>query len=529
MRLSYGCPERILIKNGTIIDGTGNAGFVGSLLIEGDHIADVIPGNAPTTDEVQETIDASGCFVTPGFIDAHSHSDAYLILEPSAASKISQGITTEINGQCGGSIAPRFGEARLSGDWATLLAGKLTWRTLSEYRSQLEKARPAVNTVQFVGHNTLRSSAMGYEPRSAGEDDLKKMTRLLEEAMDDGAWGLTTGLIYQPGRYALWEEVLHLAKVAASHDGFYATHMRSEGDRIEEAIDEVVELARLSGVRAEISHLKTSGRNNWGKLPAVIDKIERAMSRGLLLGADRYPFTAAGTDLDIVLPDWAQAGAAVAEMERFASPVLRRRIVEEIDGSLRDWREVMIGGTWHDENKKFSGLRVSEVCGSSPGEFIVSLLEKDVCKTGAFFFGMSEENLDKILSLDWIVPGSDASLRTPWGALGADHPHPRAYATMPEFFRRLRSLGVTCEEAVKRMTSLPAGRFEIRLRGELKKGYFADVAVWKENEFSSRSTYSKPHAFSSGMQYVIVNGKISYRSGRFTDNRGGRFLERRKK
>ncbi len=517
----------ILIENGTIIDGTGAPGFVGSLLIENARIVDILREGDPLPVNVDEKIDAGGCFVTPGFIDAHSHSDAYLILEPSAASKISQGVTTEINGQCGGSIAPRFGEARLSSDWAALLGERLTWRTLAEYRAVLEEARPAINTVQFVGHNTLRSSAMGYAARPASEDDLRVMERLLSQAMDEGAWGLTTGLIYQPGRYSRPDEVVRLARVAAAKGGLYATHMRSEGDHIQEALQEVVELAMESGIRVEISHLKTSGRRNWGKINHVIAKIESAIARGLFLGADRYPFTAAGTDLDIVLPDWAQEGAALAEMERFAEAQTRRRIVSEIDDAERNWSEVMIGGVWHPDNKRFSGRLVSEVCGDSPGEFIVSLLERDGCKTGAFFFGMSEDNLSMILSLDWVVPGSDASLRTPWGPLGEDHPHPRAYATMPEFYRRVRALGISAEDTIRRMTSLPAERFGIERRGVLKRGYFADVAVWKSDEFASRATYASSHAFTSGVKCVMVNGKISFREGRFGDDRGGRFLERR--
>ena len=319
-----------------------------------------------------------------------------------------------MNGQCGGSVAPRYGEARLSSDWAAILGERLTWRSLAEYREVLEAARPAVNTVQFVGHNTLRSSVVGYCGRPSTEDELKEMSRLLEESLDAGGWGLTTGLIYQPGKYSTPDEVVALAKVAAAKGGYYATHMRSEGDRILEAIDEVLELVKATGVRAEISHLKTSGRRNWRKIDAVLDKIEAAVADGLLLGSDRYPYCAAGTDLDIVLPDWAQEGAAKAEMERLADPATRARIVAEIDASDRDWSSVMIGGTWHEDNKPYSGKTVAEILSHSsrsPGSLVCDILEKDGCKTGAFFFGMSEENLAKIYSMQWIVPGSDASLR----------------------------------------------------------------------------------------------------------------------
>ena len=513
-------------------------------------------GSNPTVrNSKAATIDASGCIVSPGFIDAHSHSDAYLVLEPDAPSKISQGVTTEINGQCGGSVAPRYGEARLSSDWAALLGERLTWRSLAEYRTVLEAAKPAINTIQFVGHNTLRSSVVGYAGRAATPDELKEMQRLLAESLDAGGWGLTTGLIYQPGKYSTPEEVVALAKVAAERGGFYATHMRSEGDRILEAIDEVIDLVKATGIRAEISHLKTSGKRNWHKIDAVLEKIENAIGGGLLLGSDRYPFCAAGTDLDIVLPDWAQEGAAPAEMARLADPATRAKIVAEINASDRDWSTVMIGGTWHEETKPFSGKTVKEILdvqratsdmagtrlvgasfqdargrvgdASLPGELICRILELDGCKTGAFFFGMSEENLDKILSRPWIVPGSDASLRAPWGPLGADHPHPRAYGTMPEFYRRVRALGVSREEAIARMTSVPARRFGIAHRGVIEKGAFADLAIWKEGEFASKATYVEPHQFSSGVKAVVVNGAVSYADGKFSADRTGRFLERK--
>jgi len=574
------------IQNGFVVDGSGKPGFYGDIVIDGDKIVDIIPtashgrdasptrprtarSAAPTdpqhgrdasptrprtTDPQQTTIDATGCIVSPGFIDAHAHSDAYLILEPDAPSKISQGITTEINGQCGGSVAPRYGEARLSGDWATLLGSRLTWRSLAEYRAVLETAKPAINTIQFVGHNTLRSSVVGYAGRAATNDELKEMQRLLAESLDAGGWGLTTGLIYQPGKYSTPEEVVALAKVAAERGAFYATHMRSEGDRILEAIDEVINLVRATGIRAEVSHLKTSGKRNWHKIDAVLEKIENAIGEGLLLGSDRYPFCAAGTDLDIVLPDWAQEGAALAEMARFADPATRAKIVAEINASDRDWSTVMIGGTWSDATKPLSGKTVAEILGSqlatrdmvgaslrdargrvgdaslpsaSPGELICRILELDGCKTGAFFFGMSEDNLDKILSRPWIVPGSDASLRAPWGPLGSDHPHPRAYGTMPEFYRRVRALGVSREEAIARMTSVPARRFGIAHRGIIERGAFADIAIWKEDEFSSSATYVEPHKFSRGVKAVVVNGAVSYTEGKFSGNRAGRFLERK--
>lgn len=507
-----------IIRNGTIIDGLSTHQIIGDVVVEDDRIHAINVQSNCQYPMADYEIDATGCLVTPGFIDSHSHSDAYLIIEPEAQSKITQGITTEINGQCGGSIAPRYGEARLSSDWAANLGDKLAWRSLAEYRDALSLARPALNTIQFIGHNTLRSSVIGYSGRRANADELRRMKCLLEESFEEGGWGLSTGLIYQPGKYASNEEVELLVRTAAQHDRYYSTHMRSEGDRIEESIDEVLELVRKTGVKAEISHLKTSGKKNWVKIDAVLDKLQRAVDAGTLLGSDRYPYCAAATDLDVILPEWAQEGAAKAEMERLSSPSLRSKIISELNSEERDWNSIMVGGTWHSDNKQYCGKRIAEVANNNPGEFVCELLHKDGCKTGAFFFSMSEENLEKIYSRPWIVPGSDASLRAPWGVLGDDHPHPRAYATMPEFYRLTHS--------IKRMTSIPAKRFGIRDRGVIREGAYADILVWKEDEFIAKATYDKPHQFSAGMRCVMVNGVIAYKDGKFTGNRGGRFLER---
>ena len=533
----------VRILNGLIVDGSGKAAFRGDVVMEGDRIADVIPG-VTSVPAAPGDIDATDCVVTPGFVDSHSHSDAYLVLEPDAPSKLSQGVTTEINGQCGGSVVPRYGEARLSGDWATLLGERLTWRSLAEYRTVLEAARPAINTVQFIGHNTLRSSVIGYAGVRATPETLKAMQDMLARELDDGGWGLTTGLIYQPGKYSDSAEVTALARTAAARGGMYATHMRSEGDRILDAIDEVLDLVRATAIRAEISHLKTSGRRNWDKIDAVLDKMQESVDGGLLMGSDRYPFCAAGTDLDIVLPDWAQEGAAPAERERLADAATRARIAAEVEASGRDWSAVRIGGTWSDFTRPMSGRSVTEILANAKdfglppditaGELVCRILEADRCLTGGFFFGMSEANMRRILACPWIVPGSDASLRAPWGPLGKDHPHPRAYGTMPAFFRLLTGrdafadgerLSFGLEETVSRMTFVPAMRFGLRGRGLLAKGAFADIAVWKPEEFRNVSTYDRPHAFCAGMKHVFVNGALAYSEGRFTRAGTGRFLE----
>lgn len=495
-----------LIHNALIVDGTGEKAFTGDILIEGDRIKEVFRGSSPSNLTADNVIDSTNLVCSPGFIDAHSHSDAYLIVEPEALSKITQGITTEINGQCGGSIAPRYGQARLSSDWKAVLGDLLTWHTLEEYREKLSIRGCAVNTVQFIGHNTLRSSVVGYDNRKALPHEVARMQYLLEESIEQGAWGLSTGLIYPPGRYSTPEEVVGLAKIAAKKNLFYSTHMRSEGDRIEESVDEVVDLVRLTGIRAEISHIKTLGEKNWDKIDKVLDKVEQAISQSLLIGSDRYPYCAASTDLDIVIND---------------------------DGTIddRDWSKVIVGGTWHNVTRNLSGKSVKqcaqELGGVSPEDAVRFIVSKDEGKTGAFFFMMCEKNLDKILSRDWVLPGSDASLRSPYGILSQDFPHPRAYGTMPTFYRRLRRLGFSLEQAVKRMTLDVANRFEIKSRGVIKKGAYADVIVWDANSFKACSTYENPHLLSEGLYYAIINGEVSsFCDGKASVACGGRFLER---
>ena len=536
----------VIIRNGTVVDGTGAPSFVADVGIRGDRISFI--GDLSAERSATE-IDASGKLVTPGFIDAHAHSDAYLLLEPDAPSKLSQGITTEINGQCGGSAAPRLGSARLSSDWASQVYPRLddgarivgndlpgpTWDTFDSYRELFEAVAPAVNSIQFVGHNTLRAGVMGYEAREASDDEIKEMERRLEEALECGAWGLTTGLLYQPGKYSSNREVEALAACAARKGGVYATHMRSEGDRLLESVDEVLELARRTGIRVEISHLKTSGRANWPKIDALLEKIECARAEGLAVHSDRYPFLAAGTDLDVVLPDWAGAGGRDAELSRIADPATRQLIVEELNASPRDWGDCMIGGTWSELTGRFRGKTVAaaaETLGLTPGETVCDFIEADQTRTGAFFFGMSPDNLHRIYEKSWVMPGSDASLRAPTGPLGFDYPHPRAYGTMPRFFRMLtgREEGfariATREEAVRRMCSLPADAFGISGRGRLREGCFADVAVWDEERFENTARYDAPHSFCTGVEAVFVNGVLSYRNGVFTGVRRGRLLAR---
>ncbi len=527
----------VIFRGATVFDGTGAPPFQADVGLSGERIAAV--GDLSATQGQMET-EASGLWLTPGFIDAHTHSDAFLLLEPYTPSKVMQGVTTEIGGQCGGSAAPRLNGARLPSDWEAQdyppRPGKAlhgpNWDTVADYRSCFEAARPALNFILFAGHNTLRKGVMGDAPRAATEAEVSAMVRHLEQALEEGAWGLSTGLVYHPGVHSTPEEVFALAQKCASCGGIYATHMRSEGDALLEAIDEVLNLARATGIRTQISHLKTSGRANWPKLPAALARIEAARAEGLKVHSDRYPYLSAGTDLDIILPEWASAGGNAAILRNLDEATTRVAIVAELDRSGRDPAEIMIGGTWSPETRLCSGKTLAdlmEAWGCSFGEAVVRILRADRSRTGAFFFGMCEENLLEILRQPWVMPGSDASLRAPWGPLGRDWPHPRAYGTHPRFFRTLtQRLGFTPEAAFARMTGLPAAAFGIARRGVIQEGAFADVVLLDPKTWQDTADYTHPHRFAQGVQAVFVNGSPIVLGGQLNPSatRRGRFLER---
>lgn len=561
-----------LIRNGLLLDGTGAPAQQADVGIRDDRIAAI--GKLAAADAAQ-VVDAAGLVVAPGFIDAHSHSDAYLLLEPDAPSKVSQGVTTEVVGQCGASAAPIFGRGRMSSDWELFVypergekksefrsqnsvslhpppstrhpppstlhpppatrhapAGA-TWATVAEYRALLAQVRPAVNAVLLIGHNTLRAGVMGYEPRAATADEVRAMQRHLAQALDEGGSGLSTGLIYQPGRYATSEEVLALAQTAAARGGVYATHMRSEGDRLLEALDEVLDLGRASGIRVQISHLKTSHECNWGKLDDVLARIEDARRQGVVVHADRYPYVAGCTDLDVVLPDWAVAGGREVMLARLADPADRARMAADLDsGRPPDaWAGVMVGGAMHPELQALCGQTIAAVAsarGCSAGEAIVWILQRDDLRTSAFFFGMSEANLRRIYAQPWVMVGSDASLRALEGPLAADYPHPRAYGTFPRFLRMIQDEGLMpLPEAIRRITSLPADAFGLQGRGRVMPGAFADLVCFDPVAIRDCATFAAPRAYSCGVRQVWVNGCCCYDQGRFTGQRGGRVLQSR--
>jgi len=521
------------IINGRIFDGSPSTGSgqAGSdavhcdIGINGDSIAAI--GDLAEA-SAKKTIDAAGCIVCPGFIDAHSHSDTYLLIEPSAASKIYQGITTEICGNCGASAAPLNGDYKMPSDWLDKDYPK-PWSTVTDYRERFTEAQPAVNAALLVGHNTLHAGICGYEPRAATTDEMKLMIQTLGQALDEGAIGLSSGLIYPPGSAMPRGEIIELAKVVAKHGGLYTTHMRSESNQLLEAIDEAIDIAERSGACLQISHLKASGKSNWHKLETALERLRKGDSRGRPIGADRYPYTAGCTELDIVLPDWASHGGRDVVLARLHDPETRKKICNELmDSPPGRWSDIMIGSTQFEQ---FKGKYLPEVAESlgmgEEVEALLHLIDADDLKTGGIFFGMSEENLWKVLAEPYVSLGSDGSLRAPWGPLSSDHPHPRTYGSHTKFLRAaLDGQTVPLGEALRKMTALPAEQFGLKKRGRLKKGYFADIAVFDPDAIEENTTYANPHQLSGGMRHVFVNGCHSFKNGKHTPAHGGRFLAR---
>jgi N-acyl-D-aspartate/D-glutamate deacylase len=530
----------LLLRGGQVVDGTGAPVRPVDVGIRDGRI--VALGTIPAEATYATRLDVAGCLVTPGFIDAHSHSDAYLAVEPDAPSKIRQGVTTEVVGQCGCSAAPLLGAARHSSDWFAILqaagledaaADNYPWRSVAAYRHLLAAAGHAPNVVCLAGHNKLRAGVMGFAGRAATEDETREMVRRLEQAMDEGASGFSTGLIYVPGRFSAPEEIQALARAAAARKGIYATHMRSEGDRIEAAVAEVLDIARTTGVRVQISHLKTAGKANWGKLEGVLGQINAARAAGCAVQADRYPYCVSATSLDSRLPGWAQADGNAAILARLRDSRSAARIVRELSAGAtpETWEQIIIGGTTAPELARFRGATMAAIAREwrcAPAEAFIKFLVADQLNTDAFFSSMSEENLRRIYAEPWVMVGSDASIRATTGPLSRDFPHPRAYGTFARFLRMALdgALPFGIEEAVRRLTLLPAQAFGLAGRGQLVEGAWADLAVFDPATVRETSTFSDPHHYAEGFRCTLVNGQIAF-DGRESRQRPGHWLVRR--
>lgn len=522
----------LIIKEGLIVDGTGSRGKKGDIGIRGDRIAFI--GDIPV-DQGRKVIFAKGKVVVPGFIDIHSHSDFTLLTNPQPESKVYQGITTELVGQCGVSAAPMEGQVREQRKAELADLGlSITWSTLEEYFSQLEEINPIVNVATLVGHGNLRGAVLGYEKRPALKSELKKMEILLLQSLKAGAFGLSTGLIYPPGVYSSFQELLFLSKLVAEVNGIYATHLRSEGDELVESVKGAIAIAEEAGVSLQISHLKTYGEKNWTKLPLVFQVIEDAHQRGLTIHADRYPYTASSTDLDVLLPSWAWEGGSAEELKRLVNPDFKKRMTEEILSQNPDpgfWDKVIIASVKNENNRSFEGKALAEISlqkKQAPWEVLFELLREEELKVGAIFFFMCEENLKQILLKDYVMIGTDSSARSASGILRRGKPHPRCFGTYPRILHNFTGPGklLSLESAIYKMTGLPAKKLKLKNRGIIVPGYFADLVVFDPAHIQDQADYHNPFQYPIGIEHVLVNGEEVMSEGKLTGKRPGRIFRK---
>jgi len=523
----------LLIMDARIVDGTGAPYFYGDLGVSGDRITAVgrLSGQL-----ARRTVVAEGRVLAPGFIDIHSHSDASYMINPLGESKVRQGVTLEVMGQCGWSLAPLEGPAvdEIKKDLEAEDEVEIRWRTMGEYLACLEEAGPSVNLAVVAGHGTIRGSAMGYDDRPPSEEEARRMRLLLRQALAEGAFGLSTGLIYPPGSYAATEEIIDLARELARAGGVYFTHMRNEGACLLEAVAEAIRIGEEAGVPVQIAHHKVGGEKNWGKVKESLRMIEEARARGVDVTGDQYPYTASSTGLASIVPQWAHDGGSEKLLERLRDPATRRRLVAEcVDGqdSWSGWDKLLISSVKTEANKKYEGKSLTEVArerGQDPVEAAFDLLIEEELAVGMVRFGMSEEDVRTVMQHPWVMVGSDGSALAPYGRLGRGKPHPRNYGTFPRvlgrYVREEKVLGL--EMAVRKMTGLPAWRLRLWDRGLLRPGCHADVVLFDPDRVVDRATFTDPHQYPDGIDLVVVNGTVTVEYGEHTGARAGRVLRR---
>jgi N-acyl-D-amino-acid deacylase len=526
----------LIIRNGHIIDGTGSPWYAADVAVKNGHIAAI--GRLADASATR-IIDAHGLVVAPGFIDMLGQSEISLLLDPRARSKIFQGITTEITGE-GESVAP-LNDAIIKENQPGIdhYHLKVDWRTLSEYFARLERQGIGINIGTYLGAASVREMVIGYGNRAPTEDELQRMRDLVEQGMQQGAMGISTALQYPPAPYASTEELIALAKVAARYGGIYATHMRSEGDGEMAALDETFRIGREARIPVEIFHLKTSGKQNWGRMPLVIERIEEARAEGIDVTADTYAYTAWANGMAAFTPPWAHDGGYERLVKRLKDPVTRAKIRQDMTTASDKWdnewleingpEDILICFVSQKELEKYQGKRLSEIAAEWHEDAIDTLLDflvKDKAQTGVAVFGMAEPDVVLALQQPWVSVDNDAQASSPEGILGAEHPHPRAYGTFPRILAKyVREEGkLSLADAIRKFTALPAQREHLSDRGVIKLGMWADLVVFDPRVIHDVATYENPNQFSAGMTYVLVNGVLVIEDGRMTGKLPGRVL-----
>ncbi len=533
----------VLIRNGTIIDGSGGARRRADLAVSGERISAV--ENLPSA-EAKLVIDATGLVVVPGCIDAHGHDDRVLAFQPTADSKVAQGVTSEVGGNCGGSAAPLSPamreEANTPASRGALVerAGMdVDWESVEEYFSRLRRQGTSVNLALLVGLGTVREKVLGMTDAAPSPEQLERMKGEVEIALDAGAVGVSTGLIYPPSAYARTDEIIALARVAAARGGVYASHVRGEGDTLMEALEEALAVGREACLPVEISHMKASGPDNWHKMPLAVERVEAARASGLDVTADMYPYAASNTGLATVLPHWARVGGPEACVQRLKDPAVRRRIHDAGKGNLsapgrapydqRYMSSMLI--SYCPPRPEYNGRYLHEVAaerGQSTFDAAMDILIECTLTTSVIIFSMKEENVTLGLRQPWVMVGTDGYGHYFEGPHAAGKPHPRNFGTFPRILGKYcREDGLfSLEEAVRKMTSLPARKFKLSKRGLLDEGYFADIVLLDADTVADTATYTDPRRRPLGIPWVFVNGQAVIAEGRQTDARPGQILRR---
>ncbi|MEO5509656.1 MAG: D-aminoacylase [Longimicrobiales bacterium] len=523
-----------LIVNGHIVDGTGSPWYIGDVAITGDRIVAI--GRLAGA-QARDTINATRLTVTPGWIDVLGHSEYPQISDGRALSKITQGVTSEVTGEVF-SVVPV--NANTLKELSFARNHTVDWTDLNGYFARLERQGSATNLGTFVTAGSVRRYVMGDVDREPTAAELEEMKALVAQAMKQGAMGLSTGMIYTPSSFAKTDEIVSLAKVAAQYGGGYASHIRNEGGRLIEAIQEAISIGEQAGTWVQIHHIKASGKANWGKMPLAIAAIDAARERGLDVTADQYPYRASNTDLETIIPNWAKVGGTAALIARLQDPATRKKLEEEIAPGGREEligessggpTGVMLAGFRSDSLKKYAGMYLSEVAiarKQRPIDALFDILIADSSATGAIFFSMSEDDIEYAMRQPYVMVGMDAGARTMDSTAIQEHPHPRAFGTFPRIlchYVRDRRV-ITMPDAIRKFTSLPASRMSLQDRGVLKVGMKADITIFDEATVCDRATFEEPVQAAVGIRHVLVNGVPVLRDGNVTGAKPGKALRR---
>jgi N-acyl-D-amino-acid deacylase len=527
-----------LLTGGLVLDGTGAAAFRADIGIRGDRIAAI--GDLSQA-QAGVRLDAVGLHIAPGFIDIHTHSDVSIGWDTGQGSALAMGVTTQVVGNCGLSLGfatdgPNFAFEKR---WLSPHGARIRWKSFDEHLRQIEANGLATHFIPLAGHGTLRKRIMGMEERPPAADDMAQMRRELEAAMQAGVWGFSSGLEYPPSAYADEDELAELCAVVASYGGFYATHLRNEGDTLVESVQEALNVAERAGLPLQLSHHKAENRANWGKVKTTLQMVETARARGMDVQLDQYPYTAFMTALSIqLLPRWALSGTQEETTARLRDPEQRRRIGAELRAAHPEWSDLSADSPWHNiqigvcrtrpETQGFTIAALASAVGGDPLEFALDLIAETGGAVSAVNFAMGEEDIATVLRYPWTSIGSDAVGTHPDGSNAQDQIHPRTYGTFPRVLSRyVRELGLLTEaEAIHKMTGLPAARLGLQDRGRIKVGLAADLTVYNPATVGDAATFAAPHQYAHGIETVLVNGRIAYTAGQPTEARAGAVLRR---